>query len=391
MNPVKHLFSAKSLLVLLLAVSAAAAYFYYQREWRKPPESSYRTEIVDRGDMAQTVSANGTLNPVTLVSVGTQVSGTVKKLHADFNQHVKQGEVLLELDDAIYQALVRQSEANVRNVEATLELARANEARMQNLFAQEYVSRLEYEQALQARKSAEAQLDQVRAQLARDRANLGYSVIRSPVSGVVVSRQVDIGQTVAASFQTPELFKIAQDLSKMQIHSNFAEADVGQIRVGQSAGFSVDAFPARKFKAKVWQIRLNPAIQQNVVTYDVVLDVANPDLTLLPGMTAYVSITLAEKQNVVRVPNTALRYHPAQLDTTKSGKMPRKKTEAPSRTLYLLRDGKPFAVQVEIGITDNRFTEIVSGSIKPGDEVIVGDALPETDKGSAGAPRVRLF
>ncbi len=390
MNVPKFLFSGKTLFLLIVAV-AIGGYVYYQRSHPSSKESGYRTEMADTGDMVQTVSANGTLNPVTLVSVGTQVSGTVRKLHTDFNQHVKQGQVLLELDDAIYSAAVRQSEANVRNMQASLDLARANEARMQNLFAQEFVSRQEYDQAIQARKSAEAQIDQVRAQLARDRANLNYTVIRSPVSGVVVARQVDVGQTVAASFQTPELFKIAQDLSKMQIHSNFAEADVGQIRVGQNANFSVDAFPNRKFKAAVHEVRLNPTIQQNVVTYDVVLDVENPEQILLPGMTAYVSIVLNEKSNVLRVPNTALRYRPVQQEAQQPGKQERKKGESASRKLYMLRAGKPVAVAVVPGITDNRYTEIASGDIKPGDKVIVGDALPQVEKSSSSGPRMRLF
>lgn len=383
----KLLFNGWTLL-LALALAAAAGYTYYQRQQAGKAESAYRTEAIDRGDMVQTVSANGTLNPVTLVSVGTQVSGTVKRLYADFNDRVKQGQVLLELDDAIYSAQVRQGEASVRNVQATLELARANEARMQALFAEEYVSRLELDQAVQARKSAEAQLAQAQAQLARDRANLGYSVIRSPVSGVVVARQVDIGQTVAASFQTPELFKIAQDLSKMQINSSFAEADVGQIREGQVAHFSVDAFPNRKFDARVQQIRLNPTVQQNVVTYDVVLSVDNPELILLPGMTAYVNIVLAEKRDVLRVPNAALRYKLAEAGAG-NGRAMRDRGPA-GRNVYLLRAGKPVAVPLELGITDNRYTEVLAGDIRPGDAVIVGDSLPAAN-GAPGGVRMRLF
>lgn len=386
------IFSGWTLTALLLA-AVAAGYLYYQRQQQANAGAAYRTETVDRGDMVQTVSANGTLNPVTLVSVGTQVSGTVKNLYADFNQEVRKGQVLLELDDAIYAAQVRQSEANVRNVQATLDLARANEVRMQDLYAQEYISRLELDQAVQARKSAEAQMGQVQAQLARDRANLGYTVIRSPVSGVVVARQVDLGQTVAASFQTPELFKIAQDLSKMLIHSNFAEADVGRIRVGQPAYFSVDAYPSRKFSAMVQQVRLNPTIQQNVVTYDVVLEVDNPDQTLLPGMTSYVSIILAEQQNVLRVPNSALRYRPARQDAATTGKPQRRQADGMTRTVYLLRNGQPVVVPVELGITDNRYTAIVSGSIKEGELVIVGDAaVKESDAGtSSRGMRMRLF
>jgi HlyD family secretion protein len=387
MNLRKLILSGK-MLVLLLVSAGVAGYFYYQRHHQMAPESLYRTEVVDRGDMVQTVSANGTLNPVTLVSVGTQVSGTVRKLHTDFNQKVKQGQILLELDDSLYAAQVRQSEANVRNVEALLELARANEARMQSLFAQEYVSRLELDQALQARKSAEAQIAQAQAQLSKDRVNLGYTIIRSPVSGVVVARQVDIGQTVAASFQTPELFKIAQDLSKMQIHSSFAEADVGQIRVGQAANFTVDAFPTRRFKAVVYEVRLNPTIQQNVVTYDVVLNVGNPDQILLPGMTAYVSIVLAEKQDVLRVPNAALRYKPSQQNG--NGEQNRRKGEAAFRSVYVLRDGEPVAIPVELGIADNRYTAIVSGSLNEGDPVVVGDAASGNNTGSSSGPGVRM-
>lgn len=386
MNLRKTLFSGKMLALLLLAI-AAAAYLRYQAGQPASEEPPYLTDSVDRGDIVQTVSANGTLNPLTLVSVGTQVSGTVRKLHVDFNQQVRQGQILLELDDAIYAAAVRQSEASVRNQQAALDLARANEARMQSLFAQEYVSRLELEQAVQARRSAEAQVDQARAQLSRDRANLNYTVIRSPVSGVVVLRQVDIGQTVAASFQTPELFKIAQDLSRMQIHSNFAEADVGQIRVGQPAQFSVDAYPNRQFKAVVQQIRLNPTVQQNVVTYDIVLAVDNPEHILLPGMTAYVSVTLSEQKDVLRVPNAALRYRPANGE--RNGK-PRDKAAVPTRSVHLLRDGKPLAVPVELGITDSRYTQVLAGALKPGDLLVVGDTVAE-ETGAPGGVRMRLF
>ena len=388
MKFISRLFSGWTL--LLLALVAAGGYYYYRSQQQPDPSAIYRMDEVDVGDMVQTVSANGTLNPVTLVSVGTQVSGTVRKLYADFNQKVGKGQILLELDDAIYSAQVRQSEANIRNVQATLDLVRANEARMQNLFDLEYVSRLELDQAIQARRSAEAQIAQAQAQLARDRANLNYTVIRSPVSGVVVARQVDIGQTVAASFQTPELFKIAQDLSKMQIHSNFAEADVGQIRVGQQATFSVDAYQDRKFSAVVQQVRLNPTIQSNVVTYDVVLGVDNPELILLPGMTSYVSIAVAEQPGALRIPNAALRYRPQQIETADA--KPARRQDGPARKVYVLRHGKPVAVPVTLGITDNKYTAVLSGNLKAGDQVIVGDNSPEEDKRSGGpGMRMRLF
>src|SRR5207244_10707950 len=205
----------------------------------------YRTEAVGLGDIAHTVSANGTLNPVGLVRVGTQVSGTVSELHADFNDRVHAGEVLVVLDDALFRAQVQQTEANVGNARAALELAVANEARMRQLHRGGFISEQELDQTVQGAKAARAQLALAEAQLQKDRTNLGYTVIRSPVSGVVVDRQVDVGQTVAASFQTPTLFLIAQDLSKMQIDSSFAEADIGNIRVGQPVRFQGVAVPAR--------------------------------------------------------------------------------------------------------------------------------------------------
>lgn len=275
------------------------------------PEQRYKLVTIEKGDVTQTVSANGTLNPVVLISVGTQVSGTVRKLFVDFNDKVKKGQPLLELDDALVAASERQSAANVINAQAALDLAQANEARIKQLFAQEYVSKQEYDQSQQALKSARAQLALARAQNERDRANVNFTVIRSPVDGVVIDRVVDIGQTVAASFQTPTLIKIAQDLSEMRIDTSFAEADIGSIREGQKARFTVDAFPNRSFVGDVQQIRLNPTNTQNVVTYNVRINVANPDHLLLPGMTAYVNIGVQKREGTLLVPNAALRYKPA--------------------------------------------------------------------------------
>ena len=306
--------SKQIMLISAACLVALGGYYAYATRGAANPEQRYKTHVLTRGDVTQTVSANGTLNPVTLVSVGTQVSGTVKKLHVDFNHQVKAGQVLAELDDAIYSAQVRQSDASMASAQASLQLARANETRMKSLFKEEYVSRQELDQAVQAREAAEAQARLARAQNDRDRANLGYSVIRSPVSGVVVDRQIDVGQTVAASFQTPTLFKIAQDLTQMQIYTTFAEADIGAIRVDQPVRFNVDAFPNRSFSGKVKQVRLNPTTQQNVVTYNVVVAVENPEQVLLPGMTAYVSIVVAQKKAVLLVPNTALRFKPTETD-----------------------------------------------------------------------------
>lgn len=371
------------------------------------PEQRYKLVTIEKGDVTQTVSANGTLNPVVLISVGTQVSGTVRKLFVDFNDKVKKGQPLLELDDALVAASERQSAANVINAQAALDLAQANEARIKQLFAQEYVSKQEYDQSQQALKSARAQLALARAQNERDRANVNFTVIRSPVDGVVIDRVVDIGQTVAASFQTPTLIKIAQDLSEMRIDTSFAEADIGNIREGQKARFTVDAFPSRSFVGDVQQIRLNPTNTQNVVTYNVRINVANPDHLLLPGMTAYVNIGVQKREGTLLVPNAALRYKPAEAADKKpgngqaaaqsagmsgmgpgmgagmSGMGPAapagqaagkgKKRDGQSGTVYVLAGDELKPVAVQLGITDNRNTEVVSGELKEGDRVVTGE------------------
>ena len=394
---------------IVIAVAAGAALIgggiWAARERAaQDPEKRFKLATVERGDVVQTVSANGTLNPVVLVNVGTQVSGTVKKLYVDFNDRVKAGQPLLELDDALLAATERQSAANVINAQAALELALANETRIAALFKQEYVSRQEYDQARQSLKSAQAQLALAQAQNQRDRVNLGFTTIRSPVDGVVVDRVIDLGQTVAASFQTPVLIKIAQDLSEMRIDTAFAEADIGNIREGQSVRFTVDAFPNRNFTGEVQQIRLNPTNTQNVVTYNVRITVANPDQILLPGMTAYVNIGVQKREGVLLVPNAALRFKPAEPDKKAEnapkaastatapgpgmgagmdGGGPRggggqgggkgKKRDGQGGTVYVIADGALKAVPVQIGISDGRATELLSGELKEGERVVIGE------------------
>jgi len=389
------------LLIVTILLIGGGSWFAWQRLSAPSPEARYRQQEVKTGDLTQNVSANGSLSPVTLVNVGTQVSGTVRKLHVDFNDVVKAGQILAELDDSILKAAAAQSEASIASANATLDLARANEARIRSLFAQEYVSRQELDQSVQAMRAAEAALRLARAQNDRDRANLGYSVIRSPVSGVVVDRQIDVGQTVAASFQTPVLFKIAQDLKEMQIYTTFAEADIGSIRVGQPVRFTVDAFPNRSFKGAVKQLRLNPTTTQNVVTYNVVVEVENPEQILLPGMTAYVSIAVAERKEALTVPNAALRFRPNETAdggqtgngaAARSGEgEKRKRREAGSGTLHVLADGRLKALSVQLGITDNRVTEIVGGELKAGDRVVVGENLAGAAPGNASSFRLRMF
>lgn len=384
---------AKTLVIVAgLGVAASAGWYAIQHGQKKTPDQLYRLESVKKGDITQTVSANGTLNPIVLVNVGTQVSGTVTQLYVDFNDKVEKGQPLLELDRSLLAAQARQSAAAIGNISATLELARANEARMKELFAQEYVSRQEFDQAVQARKSAEAQLAQARALADRDQVNLNYTTIRSPVSGIVVDRVVDRGQTVAASLQTPTLIKIAQDLSEMRIDSSFAEADIGRIREGQTVRFTVDAFPNRNFTGKVQQIRLNPTTTQNVVTYNVRVSLENPDHTLLPGMTAYVNIAVDRREGCLMVPNAALRFKPAdsgeksadkpaspatsEAPRTGEGKGKGRKRDTSSGTVYVLDGNTLKPVSLRIGITDNRNTEVVEGELKPGDRVVIGDKTP---------------
>jgi HlyD family secretion protein len=394
----KKLLRSPATLLFLAITIAGGGYAAYRQINQAGPEQQYRLQAVEKGDLIQTVSANGTINPVTLVNVGTQVSGTVKKLYVDFNSKVEKGQVLLELDDALLAAQQKQSLANVQSAAASLELATANEKRMRDLYAQEYVSRQELDTAVREKKAAEAQLQLARAVVEKDKANLAYSVIRSPVSGVVVDRSVDIGQTVAASLQTPTLFKIAQDLSKMQIDANFAEADIGSIRVGQTARFSVDAFPNRSFHGKVRLIRLNPTTQQNVVTYDAVIDVDNPEQILMPGMTAYVSIAVAERKDALLLPNAALRFKPVNAEKQINGDKPQRsdgakpKRDAFSGQVYVLRQGKLTPLAVQLGITDSRNTEVVGGELKSGDQIVVGDAQASGNSSSGSQPmRMRMF
>lgn len=395
---------------LAVLLAAGGGVYWYTQYAAQSPEQRYKLQATERGNITQTVSANGTLNPVVLVNVGTQVSGTVTKLYVDFNDKVEKNQPLLELDDALLAAQARQTAANVNNVSAALDLARANEARIRALFAQEYVSRQEFDQAVQARRSTEAQLAQAKAAADKDRVNLQYTVIRSPVSGVVVDRVVDLGQTVAASLQTPTLIKIAQDLSEMRIDTNFAEADLGSIREGQKVRFTVDAFPNRSFQGAVQQIRLNPTTQQNVVTYNVRVSLVNPEQILLPGMTAYVSIGVARRENALLVPNAALRFKPAETSapaaekavegqgpgagpgpgSAADAKGKARKRDIAGGTVYVINQDALKPISVQLGITDNRNTEVLGGDLKEGDRVIVGENVA-TNSGKPSSVGMRLF
>lgn len=371
--------------VVLALVLAGAGYGYWHSKAAKPVTERYKMATVVRGDLVRNVSANGTLNPVVLVNVGTQVSGAVRKIYVDYNQQVKAGQILLELDPSLLQAQIAQSSANLVRAQAALKLAQTIAQRQRSLFKQDYVARQDVDQAEDGVAGARAQLAVAQAQLARDKTNLSYTVIRSPVSGTVIDRSVDVGQTVAASFQTPTLFKIGQDLSKMQIDTTVAEADVGGVKVGQVARFTVDAFPERDFVGKVRQIRLNPTSQQNVVTYDVVVAVDNPDLKLLPGMTAYVNIEIDRRKDALLVPNAALRFKPAT-DEGKSTDKPARRARGAG--VYVLQADQPVQVKIKAGLTDTKQTELLGDELKAGDKVIVEDKQVDKNKAKQSS---RLF
>jgi HlyD family secretion protein len=463
--------------VIVLTVAALSGGYLYSRS--AGSRSPYRTASVTRGPLTAAISATGTLNAVITVQVGSQVSGNIKELHADFNSQVKKGQVIARIDPEMFQAQVNQAaaqrdatQAAVLNQQATIEKTRADlantraalasahaqtvkaqvavvdgqrnfgrqhELRQRDLISQsdldaaqvqsdsavaQYDAMVAQERAQEAAvvsaaaqlRVAEAQLENVRAQVVQNQAalrqaeiNLEHTVIVTPVDGVVVSRTVDVGQTVAASLQAPTLFTIAQDLTKMQVDTNVAEADVGRVEVGHRATFTVDAFPGRTFRGEVVQIRKAAQVLQNVVTYDVVVNAANPDLILLPTMTANVRIITEQRESVLQVPNAALRFRPPGADAEPGQRAPGAVARggpggggpggAPSggragnrgRVWVLDPDGKPKQITVQVGITDGTSTEVVAGDLTEQQSVIVGlgGDRPAAPAG-AGGPRLRL-
>ncbi|MCC7135338.1 MAG: efflux RND transporter periplasmic adaptor subunit [Nitrosomonas sp.] len=367
------------IIVLLVAVFYGYAFFSNDTD-----PVQYKSGQVDRGKLVRTISANGTLTPLELVEVGTQISGTVTRIYADFNDQVKTGQILAELDPALLNAQLQQSAANLKSAQTNLSLAINKLSRSRQLVKKGFISGEALDEAEQQLRAARAQVEVNQAQVMRDRANLNYSVIRSPVSGVVVARDVNVGQTVAANFQTPTLFQIARDLRQMQINISVAEADIGQIHIEQPIAFSVDAFPEHKFSAVVKQIRLNPTIQENVVTYNVVATVFNEDGSLLPGMTANVRFIVAEKPEVLRIPNAALRYKPAQ------DKMGGSISLQPGyRLVYRLDNNLPAPIQIRTGITDGKLTEVLSGELAENDLLVI-EAISARQKNDKPASNIRF-
>jgi len=390
----KKIIIGSAIVVLILA----AGLFFYLTSGNNGPK--FRTQAAARGDIRATVTATGTMNAVTTVLVGTQVSGTIKTLFVDFNSPVKKGQILAQIDPATFQAQVDQAranllatQANVQKAEASVVDTRRTLERNKTLFARNLIAKSDVDTAETNSLSAEAQLSASKAAVAQTRAaldfaetNFRYTKIISPVDGTVISRNVDVGQTVAASFQTPTLFNIAQDLTRMQIDTSVDEADIGKIKVDQPVEFSVDAYPDITFKGKVSEVRNAPITVQNVVTYDVVVKVDNPDLKLKPGLTANVSIILDEKKGVLRVPNSTLRFRPAE--TSKETTPQKGPADQKGSAVWVLADKKPKRVGVKTGISDGNYTEILSGDLKEGDAVIVesisGAKKSDTPVGGAG-------
>jgi HlyD family secretion protein len=389
----------------LLALVATGGWWMQRQRHAADDLPKFRTAAIDSGPITQVVLATGALQPVTTVTVGTQVSGTVLERLADFNDHVRKGQVLLRLDPAALQARLRQARAQLAAAGATLALASASLDRNQRLVAQGFISALALDQSQREADAGAANVELARAQVDAAQTDLENSVIRSPIDGVVIRRNTDVGQTVAASFQTPDLYLLARDLREMLIATNVSEADVGLIRDGQKVRFTVDAYPEREFEGVVQQFRLNSASSQGVVTYTIVVAVANPDELLKPGMTAQTKIVVSSKDRVTRLPTAALRFRPDedQLKEVEKAASAASAATAPAAAasdaavradddgvlsstrggakvyrVYTVGDRQvPRLHEVTIGISNTRYTElasVVSGSLKPGDAVITRKA-----------------
>lgn len=381
--------------LILLIVVAAVLW------WQRQPVGAVRFQTADagRGAVERTVSATGTVNPVLTVTVGSYVSGVIAKVLCDFNDMVKEGQICAQIDDRTYQSAVAQARANLdlgraqlSKDQAALAYAKANYDRNQRMALTNTVSqdaaelaKSTYDQALAQIAVDQATIEQRQAALDAAKINLDYTQIRSPVAGTVILRNVTAGQTVAASLQTPTLFLIAQNLQQMQVDANVSESDIGQVRAGEDASFTVNAFPGRTFHGTVRQVRQSPQSVQNVITYDVIIAVANPDLALKPGMTAAAKIVVASRKDVLRVPSRALRYQPSAAALAQIGQI-----EPPAKgraRLYVVRDGRPVAVDLETGLDDGTWTEVTGGGLAAGDKVILGEGTASSTSRSAALSR----
>jgi HlyD family secretion protein len=367
----------RALLIILLLVTVTVSLAAYYRSAAGTTAPRFTTAAVSRGDVVEAVEATGALEAVTTVQVGTQVSGTIKNLFADYNSEVKKGQIVAELEPSLFQTQVDQARATLQRVDAdydrarvTLDDAQVKLRRAHELWDKQLIPRTDLEtaeatanQAAASLKSAEAQVTQARASLSQAQVNMGHTIIRAPIDGIVISRSVDVGQTVAASMSAPTLFVIAQDLSRMRVNARIDESDIGRVAPGQAVTFEVDAYPGDTFTGTVSQVRLEPVTEQNVVSYVTIIDVPNPALKLKPGMTANVTVEIARADDVLRVPNAALRFRAGREG---------------SRVWVVGADGEPRPVRVETGISDGVTTAVSGGDLTATAEVVTGMAAAQT-------------
>jgi HlyD family secretion protein len=378
---------------VLVAISVSVAAYYRSNAQQG---TQFVTAPVMRGSVVQTVAATGTLQAVTTVQVGSQVSGTIKALHADFNSEVKKGQIIAELDPSLFQTQVEQAQASLLRLQADVDRAKVDIEdtqsklqRAEELWSQQLISRADFEtaqaaarQAQAAVKSAEAQVVQARAALNQNQVNLQHTIIRAPIDGVVISRSVDVGQTVASSLQAPTLFVIANDLARMQVNASIDESDIGRIAAGQPVTFSVDAYPGEKFTGKVSQVRLEPKVESNVVSYTTIIDVPNPSLKLKPGMTATVNVETARADDVLKVPTSALRFTPPGAEDAPA---PRAARNGGGR-VWILDSDLARPVPVRPGISDGATTALVEAPFDEGARVITGTASSGTASAQSSSP-----
>lgn len=392
-----------AIIAVVLALTTLTLRAYYTGRTDDAPVVA--TEAVSRGAIVPTISATGTLEAVTNVQVGTQVSGTIQALYADFNSIVRRGQVLARLDPSLYETAIEQAQANLIRAEADLERLRVSlddaqvkYERTRQLSEKQLIAAVDLEAAwtavrsAQAQiKSAEAQVEQARAAVQQAKVNLEKTVITSPIDGIVIARNVDVGQTVAASLQAPVLFQIAADLTEMQLKANIDESDLGAIKEGQTVRFTVDAHPNEEFTGRVRQVRLNPIVEQNVVTYAAIVTAPNPELKLMPGMTATITVETDRRDNALRVPNAAVRFRPSAEVLAAFGlePQPAARIEPGVATLWVSRDGGLHPVRVKTGISDGLYTEVLEGDLAPGVELVtrvVDATVATTTRTSGGNP-----
>jgi HlyD family secretion protein len=368
----------KKLLLLVVMVVLVTGVVVVWRAWRqKTVTFVYKTATIDRGDIANYVSATGTVNPVTMVEVGSQVAGVIKQIHVDYNAKVTKGQPLAEIDPTSFQAQVRHAQASVRKATEDVRRAKTLMEENKSLYDKALIAREVYTNSVSHYTSMRALLEQMEAELAIARVNLQHTTIRAPLAGLVVAKQINVGQTVAANAQAPALFLIAEDLAQMKLDTNISEADIGKMQPNQKASFTVDAYPGQTFHGTVWQIRHVPAVVQNVVTYNVVLLIENPDLQLKPGMTAEVNILVDARHNSLRVPRAALRFIPPP----KAPIEPASHQVTDASVVWTVgASGDLRAVPIQLGINDEEFAELLDGTLREGDAVVV-EATAEEKSG----------